>query len=211
MSDPVKEQLSACLDGELSRAELDLVLRQVGREPELKQAMSRYAAIGEAMRSAPAARSSKAVLVSDTASRVAAAVEAEQPLPITKRTALRTAPGWLRPVTGLAVAAGVAAIAVFVLQMGTAPGIAPVAPADQVASAAPATVASVPVVDAVVPATPSVSKRMIPDARLTNYVVAHSEFSSPLGRRTVLSGVLTQDVDNDSGPSENADQRNPSR
>jgi hypothetical protein len=27
---------------------------------------------------------------------------------------------------------------------------------------------------------------------LTNYVVAHSEYSSPLGRRSVLSGVLAE-------------------
>ncbi|HEY5807463.1 MAG TPA: hypothetical protein VIT67_05820, partial [Povalibacter sp.] len=33
----------------------------------------------------------------------------------------------------------------------------------------------------------------VPAARLTNYVVAHSEYSSPLGRRTVLSGVLSDD------------------
>src|SRR5262249_9388825 len=79
MSDPVKEQLSACLDGELSRAELDLVLRQVGRDSELKQAMSRYAAIGEALRSSGTVRVSP-----DFASRVAAAVEAEQPLPVSK-------------------------------------------------------------------------------------------------------------------------------
>jgi negative regulator of sigma E activity len=213
MSDPVKEQLSACLDGELSRAELDLVLRQVGRDPELKQAMSRYAAIGEAMRSAPAVRSSKAALVLDIASRVAAAVEAEQPLPVTKHPTVRTAPAWLRPVSGLAVAAGVAAIAVFVLQVGTAPDIAPVvAPTTQVAQTTPPAATPAPVVEeAVVPATRSVSRPVVVDARLTNYVVAHSEFSSPLGRRTVLSGVLTQDVDNDSGPPENADPRNPSR
>jgi sigma-E factor negative regulatory protein RseA len=221
MSDPVKEQLSACLDGELSRTELDLVLRQVGRDSELKQAMSRYAAIGEAMRGAQAVRVSKAMLVSDIASRVAAVVEAEQPLPAVKRPAVRTAaPSWLRPVTGLAVAAGVAAVAVFVLQMGTAPGVAPVGPPTEHVAAN----TQVPVVTpeqqivgdtGIPPATPSVSRAPALDARLTNYVVAHSEFSSPLGRRTVLSGVLTQDGDSDSGspesPAEHVDQRTPSR
>jgi hypothetical protein len=39
------------------------------------------------------------------------------------------------------------------------------------------------------------SDAYIPAARLTNYVVAHSEYSSPLGRRTVLSGVLSDDDD----------------
>ena len=45
----------------------------------------------------------------------------------------------------------------------------------------------------------SAGSAFIPAARLTNYVVAHSEYSSPLGRRTVLSGVLSDDDDdNDS-------------
>lgn len=35
MTDPVKEQLSACLDGELPEAELDLLLKQVSRDPQL--------------------------------------------------------------------------------------------------------------------------------------------------------------------------------
>lgn len=211
MSDPVKEQLSACLDGELSPAELDLVLRQVGRDPELKQAMGRYAAIGEAMRSARLVHASK-----DFASRIVAAVEAEQPLPATKRPIVRTAPSWMRPVTGLAVAAGVAAVAVFVLQMGTAPGIAPVPQPDQIVEVGPPAPTPTAIKETVLPpATPTVSHAPVLDARLANYVVAHSEFSSPLGRRTVLSGVLTQDADNESGPSENPAEnvapRNPTR
>jgi hypothetical protein len=36
----------------------------------------------------------------------------------------------------------------------------------------------------------------IPPAMLANYVVAHSEFSSPLGRRNVLAGLIAED----SGP-----------
>jgi len=44
----------------------------------------------------------------------------------------------------------------------------------------------------VVPTSTS-SSAFIPATRLTNYVVAHSEYSSPLGRRSVLSGVLADD------------------
>jgi len=44
----------------------------------------------------------------------------------------------------------------------------------------------------VVPTMPSTSSAFIPATRLTNYVVAHSEYSSPLGRRSVLSGVLAE-------------------
>jgi hypothetical protein len=41
--------------------------------------------------------------------------------------------------------------------------------------------------------TSTTSSAFIPATRLTNYVVAHSEYSSPLGRRSVLSGVLADD------------------
>jgi hypothetical protein len=44
----------------------------------------------------------------------------------------------------------------------------------------------------VVPTSTS-SSAFIPATRLTNYVVAHSEYSSPLGRRSVLTGVLADD------------------
>jgi hypothetical protein len=33
----------------------------------------------------------------------------------------------------------------------------------------------------------------VPATRLTNYVVAHSEYSSPLARRSMLTGVLAED------------------
>jgi hypothetical protein len=44
-----------------------------------------------------------------------------------------------------------------------------------------------------VPTRSAASPTFIPATRLTNYVVAHSEYSTPLGRRTVLSGVLSED------------------
>jgi hypothetical protein len=43
--------------------------------------------------------------------------------------------------------------------------------------------------------TSTTSSAFVPATRLTNYVVAHSEYSSPLGRRSVLTGVLAADED----------------
>jgi hypothetical protein len=34
---------------------------------------------------------------------------------------------------------------------------------------------------------------LVPAARLTNYVMAHSEYSSPIGRRNVLSNLLSDE------------------
>jgi hypothetical protein len=97
----------------------------------------------------------------------------------------------LRPVAGFAVAASVAALAVISVQRGgMAPGL--VADNETVATPAQTLAAADPEPSYTVPTTTNTSA-FVPAARLTNYVVAHSEYSSPLGRRTVLSGVLSED------------------
>jgi sigma-E factor negative regulatory protein RseA len=186
MSDSVKEQLSACLDGELPEAELDLLLKRIGREAELRQTLGRYALVSEAL------KGDKSAAASGTfAANVMAALESE---PVAVRSGWRVSPAMLRrlrPVAGFAVAASVAAIAVFSVQRaGMPPGViadaeTDVRPTQTLAVAAPETSYTVP--------TTTSTSAFVPATRLTNYVVAHSEYSSPLGRRTVLSGVLSED------------------
>jgi negative regulator of sigma E activity len=209
MTDALNEQLSACLDGELPPAELDLLLKRVGREVELRAAIGRYSLIGEAMRAERPAVASR-----DFGSRVMALVAAE-PIPVqapVARPKIVQAPAtrpssprlfgmapaairYLRPAAGMAIAAGVAAVAVFVMQPTgqSDPGAvnAPLIAANQPAANEPA-IATDAASSYVVP-TSTTSSAFIPATRLTNYVVAHSEYSSPLGRRSVLSGVLADD------------------
>jgi hypothetical protein len=91
----------------------------------------------------------------------------------------------LRPVAGIGIAATVAAIAVFSVQrVGVAPEI--------VATNAPEAAPVAQSTDYVVPTSTS-QPAFVPATRLTNYVVAHSEYSSPLARRSVLTGVLAED------------------
>ena len=207
MTDALNEQLSACLDGELPPAELDLLLKRVGREAELRAAIGRYSLIGEAMRAERPAIASR-----DFASKVMAAVAAEPTLeqapsndspkrieaPAAAVHAPRISPAavrYLRPAVGMAIAAGVAAVAVLTMQpigqpdVGSlnAPLVATNQPAANEPSVAPAQESSY-----VVPTSTS-NNAFIPATRLTNYVVAHGEFSSPLGRRSVWSGVLADD------------------
>jgi negative regulator of sigma E activity len=197
MTDPVKEQLSACLDGELPEGELDLLLKQVGRDSQLRASLGRYSLIGETLR----AKASVAAPL-NFSERVAAAIAAEPAIsvPAVARRAPSIAARWMRPAAGVAVAAGVAAIAVFALQapqQATGPStIAGVTPEPIVSASDPASY--------IVPAS-TASSGYVPAARLTNYVVAHSEYSSPLGRRSVLSGVLAEedpgdDSDVETGP-----------
>lgn len=190
MTEPVNEQLSACLDGELPAAELDLLLKRLKRNPELRDALGRYTVIGESL------RHSKPVVASRSfADQVMAAVDAE---PATTRRAPRISPVTLRrlrPVAGIGIAATVAAIAIFsVQQAGVAPGqlatndrgAAPVAAVAQNNDELPRTI--VPTSNST-----SLQSAFVPATRLTNYVVAHSEYSSPLARRSVLTGVLAED------------------
>jgi sigma-E factor negative regulatory protein RseA len=185
MTDSLKEQLSACLDGELPEGELDLLLKRFDRDSELRETLGRYSLIAQAMQAKQPVGASK-----QFASRVMAAIDGEVATgPVLKKRATANAMRWLRPVAGLAVAAGVATVAILSLQQ---PGDSP---QDQFADNNPPVVTTPPDYDYVVPpvvASPSTNS-LIPATRLTNYVVAHSEYSSPLGRRTVLSGVLADD------------------
>ena len=196
MTDALNEQLSACLDGELPAGELDLLLKRVGRDAELRTAIGRYSLIGEAMRERPAVASR------DFASNVMAAI-AKEPA-VVARPAARISPAtlrYLRPAAGMAIAAGVAAIAVLTMQPVGQPELdgaaTPTIAANESAANDSILAASGDTGDAdpsyVVP-TSTTSSAFVPATRLTNYVVAHSEYSSPLGRRSVLTGVLADDT-----------------
>jgi sigma-E factor negative regulatory protein RseA len=187
MTDALNEQLSACLDGELPPAELDLLLKRLERDPELRQTLGRYSAVAEAMRQAKPAIASRSF-----ADKVMAAVDQE---PAAARRRMRIPPvvlRSLRPVAGFAVAATVAAVAIFsVQQAGVAPGTTI---ANQPAAASTALVAQSDdeAASYIVP-TNTTQSAFVPATRLTNYVVAHSEYSSPLARRSMLTGVLAED------------------
>jgi sigma-E factor negative regulatory protein RseA len=194
MSDSVKEQLSAYLDGELSREEVALLAKRVGRDAELGASLGRYALISESLKGErPAAASA------DFAANVMAALDAEPEIAARPAAAASQWGRRMRPVAGLAVAASVAAVAIISIQR---PAVGPAVVADNEAPSASIEVIADPEPSYTVPTTTQ-SSAFVPAARLTNYVVAHSEYSSPLGRRTVLSGVLSED---DGGAVEPADE-----
>jgi len=118
MTDRIKEQLSAFLDGELPDPESALLLKRLERDDELRGALSRYSLIGAVLRSdgeVPAAR--------QVAARVSAAIARE---PFRAATFARL-PGrevLLRSLAGVAVAASVAFGAVVLVQQVNAPGAA---------------------------------------------------------------------------------------
>ena len=212
MTDTLKEQLSAFLDGELPEAETTLLLKRLERDDELKGTLSRYSLIGAVMRSdgdMPAAR--------HVAARVSAALAREPSL------AAAGVRRWLQPAAGLAIAASVALAVVLLLPQWPGGGnagpatIAAVEPMTQASSPAtpdPATEA-LPVVVAAydepaeaytTPPAPAEAAGGLPPAQLASYLVAHSEYTLPLARRSVVTMVTQRPIEASEADPKQADR-----
>jgi sigma-E factor negative regulatory protein RseA len=209
MSEQIREQVSAFLDGELPSSETELLLKRLTRDGELRESFGRYALIGESIRG-----TSGGLLTKGFAARVNVAIDGETVAAGAQgpRTA---ASRWWRPFAGVAVAAGVAAVAIVALQQravvlplrpgtaltaqNTAPGqaAAPVTVAGQQvpgAGAGPGAAAQAPreAISYTVPASSAAARAAMAPARLTNYVLAHSRYSSGLDQRGVLTDLLIE-------------------
>jgi sigma-E factor negative regulatory protein RseA len=198
MSEQIREQVSAFLDGELPNTETELLLKRLTRDGELRESFGRYALIGEALRG-----SGSQILTRNFAARVNLAIDGEPAQAVGPHAVLPAR--WWRPLAGVTVAAGVATIAIVALQQrAISPG--PRAASQNTAqnTAAPLTASATQsavqggsgpheALSYTVPATsPNAPASMAP-ARLTNYIFAHSKYSSGLGRRGVLADLLIED------------------
>ncbi len=189
MSEQIREQVSAFLDGELPNSETELLLKRLTRDAELRESFGRYALIGEACRGAKSAHLTRGLCARvNRAINGEAAAEAAPALP---QTHLR----WWRPMAGATVAASVAVLAVFALQQRANTPTLALLPASPVArSAAPAGGARLAKAhEPVSYTTPTLNSEVptaFPGARLTNYVFAHSKYQSLLGQRDVLTDLI---------------------
>jgi len=205
MNEELDSQLSAMFDNELPGAECELLARRLSRDEELKARWALYAAIGATIRSEGGAR-----LNSSLAGRVSAAISAEPVIavqlaappvaaPAAGDNPTRSAPRrWWAPVGGAAIAASVAAAAILWVRFESGPQgaqtLAQSTPA--VSSAVRQGADTVVSPDArasyIVPKT-SPRRSIVPSTQLANYVVAHSEFSSPVNRRNLLSTLMASE------------------
>jgi sigma-E factor negative regulatory protein RseA len=177
MSEQIREQVSAFLDGELPSSETELLLKRLTRDCELRQSFGRYALIGESLRGA-----SRMPLTRGFASRVNQAIDGEPATPDLAPGGRAHAPRWWRPVAGAAVAASVAAVAVVGLQRH----VVPPQLREVVAVTQPKPEPKEPI------------SYTVPAARLTNYVFAHSRYSSGLAQSS-LSALLADPADQGGG------------
>jgi sigma-E factor negative regulatory protein RseA len=185
MNEELDSQLSAMFDDELAPGECELLARRLSRDAALQARWGRYAAIGAAMRGDLRLHGSVALKVNVALAAETALTEVPMARALSGR---RTVARWGRGIAGAALAASVAALAILWLQGGDR-------------SRAGILIARAPTPAAVTAATPEsyvvprrAEPRMtVPATELANYVVAHSEFSTPVSRRNLLSALMASE------------------
>ena len=205
MNEELDSQLSAMFDNELPAAECELLARRLSRDEELKGRWSRYAAIGATIRAEGGVR-----LNTNLAVRVNTAISSEPAVVVTKSVEIvreqprRAMPRWLMPLSSVALAASVAAGAILFLRYES--------PAQVASQPGPATSGSSQTLVANTAASPVAPdsyvvpktlprRSVVPSTQLANYVVAHSEFSSPVNRRNLLSAFMASESGTAGAPS----------
>jgi len=196
MNEELDSQLSAMFDDELPAAECELLARRLSRDEQLKARWGRYAVIGATIRAERGVR-----LNAGLARRVSAAISSEpvlaaEPAPQPKKQWARS---WWQPVASAAAVAGVAAVSILWMR-SQSPEVtteiaqtAPRAVAPLTASATAATNAVTGEPDSYVVPKNTARRLVVPSTELANYVVAHSEFSSPVTRRNLLSAFMASE------------------
>jgi len=206
IQDEVESQLSAMFDGELPATECELLSRRIDRDENLRARWSRYALIGAAMRSEPVATAP-----SGFARRVSAALRGTEDKPRLargRRMLLSAAVSASLVVTvagvsisllrGAAVDVGAGTVVqaasrggVTVAALPQAPPVlAPVAPAQSLAAVRRSgTGEPVSYVTPVSMAGGNTALR----TELADLIVAHSEYSTPLMRRNLLSALVSNE------------------
>jgi sigma-E factor negative regulatory protein RseA len=202
MNEELDSQLSAMFDNELPSAECELLARRLSRDEQLKARWGRYAAIGATIRAEGGVR-----LNAGLAGRVSVAISSEPALAAEPASQPKKhwANRWWQPVAGVAVAAGVAAVSILWMRSQVLPDTLPTVAQTIVPPRMMTGTATVPTTPAsamqasfgepdsyVVPKN-SPRRLLVPSTELANYVVAHSEFSSPVTRRNLLSAFMASE------------------
>jgi anti-sigma factor RsiW len=171
-------QVSAFVDGELPDNEADLLLRRMSQDAALRRQAAEYLDIGRAMRGEASVPGIDRML-----ERVSADIEDRpiEPLPDIETVEDRES-GAVRPLVGVAVAASVALVALFSLQLR--PPAEPTEPAETIE--VPPTV--VVTQEAVLPVQPAL------DEELHRYYLSHGATSSQFGANGMNARLVSLQI-----------------
>ena len=169
MNEAIRMQISAFVDGELPDSEVDLLLRRLSQDADLRREAAEYLELGRVLRGEATVRGMERLR-----ERIAAALDDkafEEAVDAPEAPSNKA----LRPLLGVAVAASVALIALFGLQLS--PGVDGTGPTD----ANVADVAENPGY--------TVPKQFDDDLR--QYYLSHGASSSELGANGVNARLVT--------------------
>ena len=170
MNDAIRMQISAFVDGELPDAEADLLLRRMSQDAELRQKAAEYLEIGRALRGESNVKGIDRLL-----ERIASEID-DKPL-IDDVVKPESVPARaMRPLVGVAVAASVAMIAIFGIQI--TPGID-----DEVTSESAVVAESAE--------DPGYTVPQQIDDQLRQYYLSHGASSSELGANGMNARLVT--------------------
>ena len=161
-------QISAFVDGELPDAEADLLLRRMSQDAELRRQAADYLEIGRAMRGEPSVRG-----VERLQERINAALE-DKPLDAVELPPEAKSAVPIRPLVGIAVAASVALVALFSLQLSPGVDSTNALPESPVAAEDPGYTVPKPV-----------------DEQLRQYYLSHGASSSEAGANGINARLVS--------------------
>ena len=178
----MQEQISAFIDDELSAEECAFLVRRLERDPLARGRLIRYSAIGAVLRG-ELVHAEPSLLRRRLQEELNGTGLAEKsPAPQAPR-----ARKFLKPALSAGIAASVAVVALFSLKAFNSVDV------EQNATLAKDAVQgdgwSEPA-SYVVPQEPTSRSVVSPPIRLTNYLINHSEYTSPLSRTSVHSNVV---------------------
>ena len=183
MNDQIRMQISAFVDGELPDAEADLLLRRMSQDAELRRKAAEYLEIGRAMRGEASVRG-----IERLQDRIVAGLS-DEPLADEALPAEESTGRSMRPLVGVAVAASVALIAIFGLQL--TPGV------DSTNGIDNETAIAESVEDAAGYTVPQQA-----DEQLRQFYLSHGASSSELGANGMNSRLVTLRFSEDPLPEE---------
>ena len=186
MNDQIRMQISAFVDGELPDAEADLLLRRMSQDAELRQKAAEYLEIGRAMRGEASVRG-----IQRLQERIAAGIN-DEPLADEVVPAEVSKGRSIRPLVGVAVAASVALIAIFGLQI--TPGVDSTNGIDDEAAVAD------------VAQDPGYTVPQQVDEQLRQFYLSHGASSTELGANGMNARLVTLRLSEEPLPDEEPDE-----
>jgi sigma-E factor negative regulatory protein RseA len=182
MNKESREHLSCLMDGEINRETGRFLIRRLGADGELRETWARYHLIRDCLRHQEGGLADQGL---SGMVREALAEEAPQ------KAAHRVPPRWMRPVTGVAIAASVALMAIFAVSPGQQ---AVTTPPDAVADSLQATPFTSPNILSRGPVSQQVnlsggSNPGKADRKMNSYLLRHYQVAGSAGGKGFVSFV----------------------